>query len=94
MAILWASKSPSAATQFRETEIAAHAVGLQLQSLEVRNPDDLEAAFQSARKVVQRPLWYRRLVSLVFTVHESRILDPKHGCRLCIQVRFLLLRVV
>jgi len=49
VSIVWASKSPSAATQFRETEIAAQALGLQLQSLEVRNPDDLDAAFQSAR---------------------------------------------
>jgi putative tryptophan/tyrosine transport system substrate-binding protein len=35
-------------TQVRETEVAARALGLQLQLLEVRGPDELEPAFEAA----------------------------------------------
>ena len=45
--------SPSSATtppQMRETEAAARSLGVQLQPLEVRGPDDFERAFQVATK--------------------------------------------
>jgi putative ABC transport system substrate-binding protein len=48
IAILWHADSPAAATQFKETEMAARPLRVQLQSLEVRRPDDLENAFRAA----------------------------------------------
>ena len=50
VAVLWYSASPVAATQFQETEIAARPLGVRIQSLEVRSPEDLDYAFQMANK--------------------------------------------
>jgi putative ABC transport system substrate-binding protein len=50
VALLWNSAEPNAAAFMRETQAAAQVLGLVLQSLEVRAPRDLEAAFQVARK--------------------------------------------
>ena len=47
-AILWPPEAPAAGTQFKESEAAARLLGLSLQSLEVRSPSDIEAAFRSA----------------------------------------------
>jgi putative ABC transport system substrate-binding protein len=48
VAMLW-STNPVAATQFKQTTIAARPLRVQLQSLEVRGPNpDLESAFQAA----------------------------------------------
>jgi putative ABC transport system substrate-binding protein len=49
-AVLWYSSSPVAAKQFQETEIAARSLGVRVQSLEVRSPEDLDRAFQVANK--------------------------------------------
>jgi ABC-type uncharacterized transport system substrate-binding protein len=49
--VLWAADNQSAALGFKEYEAAAHALKIQLQSLEVRGPNpDLEGAFQAAVK--------------------------------------------
>ena len=48
MAVLWNSASPIAPPQVREAEAAARALGVQLESLEVRTPNDFEGAFQAA----------------------------------------------
>ncbi len=50
VAVLWNPASPITAPQFTETEAAARALGLQLESLEVRGPDDFERAFQAATR--------------------------------------------
>lgn len=50
VAILSDSGSRPAAAHVRETEFAARALGVQLQSLKVRNPEDLENAFRAAGK--------------------------------------------
>ena len=50
IAILWHADSPAAATQFKETEMAARPLRVRLQSLEVRRPDDLGNAFRAAGK--------------------------------------------
>jgi putative ABC transport system substrate-binding protein len=46
LAILWNPANLAEATAFGEAQIAARAAGLQLQSLQVRTPDDLVAAFE------------------------------------------------
>jgi putative ABC transport system substrate-binding protein len=50
VAVLWQWQSYRGASfsQFRETEMAARPLGVQIQSLEVRSPDDLENAFRAA----------------------------------------------
>jgi len=40
----------ASALQMRETEVAARVLGVQLQSLEVRGPEDFETAFQAATR--------------------------------------------
>jgi putative tryptophan/tyrosine transport system substrate-binding protein len=47
-AIVWSPASPVATTQVKQIETAAPAIGVQLQLLEVRSPDDLENAFRAA----------------------------------------------
>jgi putative tryptophan/tyrosine transport system substrate-binding protein len=48
--ILWNSASPNTPPQFRAAEAAAPALGLQLESLGVRGPDDFEGAFRAATR--------------------------------------------
>jgi len=48
--ILWNSASPNTPPQFRAAEAAAPALGVQLESLGVRGPDDFETAFQAATR--------------------------------------------
>jgi putative ABC transport system substrate-binding protein len=50
MAVFGTSTQPGTAQVLRETELAAGAFGVQLQYLEVRDPKDIETAFQAARK--------------------------------------------
>jgi ABC-type uncharacterized transport system substrate-binding protein len=48
VAFLWNSANPAQAPQWREAQTAAPALGLQLQSLEVRRSDDFDSAFEAA----------------------------------------------
>src|SRR5215470_7528010 len=49
--VLWEAEDPAAAIAFKEYDAAAHALKIQLQSLEVRGPHpDFEGAFQTATK--------------------------------------------
>src|SRR5262244_2073862 len=49
--VLWETDDPAAAIAFKEYDAAAHALKIQLQSLEVRGPNpDLEGVFQTAAK--------------------------------------------
>jgi putative ABC transport system substrate-binding protein len=71
VAVLWNPANPSAALQFKETQAAARALGLQIQSLEARGPDDFEHAFGAAKRsggilVVGDPM---------FTLHRTRLTD-------------------
>jgi ABC-type uncharacterized transport system substrate-binding protein len=50
MAFFGTSTQPGTAQALRETELAAGAFGVQVQYLEVRDPKDIETAFQTARK--------------------------------------------
>src|SRR5215510_5933731 len=49
--VLWETDDPAAAIAFKEYDAAAHALKIQLQSLEVRGPNpDFEGVFQTATK--------------------------------------------
>src|SRR5713226_79032 len=50
VAVFGTSTRPGNAQALREVELAAGALGVQLQYLEVRDPKDIETAFQEARK--------------------------------------------
>ena len=50
VAFLWSPLGPGAHVSLKETQAAAQALGLQLQSLEVRNRKDLERGFEAARR--------------------------------------------
>jgi ABC-type uncharacterized transport system substrate-binding protein len=48
VAVLWNPEYPGLDLAFKESQAAAQALGLQLQSLEVRGPEDFESAFKAA----------------------------------------------
>ena len=50
VAVLWNAANPSSVRGFAETQDAAQALGVDVQSLEVRGPDDFGDAFASATK--------------------------------------------
>ena len=57
VAILWDSSAEGPKISFREYQAAARALGIQLQSLEVRGPDpNLDAAFESAAQTRAKAL--------------------------------------
>jgi putative ABC transport system substrate-binding protein len=45
VAVLWNPADPAKAFELRETQVAARALGVPLQTLEVRGPDEFESAF-------------------------------------------------
>ena len=50
VAVLGTSTNPGNVQQLRETELAAGALGVKLQYLDVRNSEDIDTAFREARK--------------------------------------------
>ena len=50
VAFLWGSSSPGALVTKKETQAAAHALGLQFQSIEVRDSKGFDSAFEAATK--------------------------------------------
>jgi putative tryptophan/tyrosine transport system substrate-binding protein len=50
IAVLWNSTNPGTALVFKQTQVAAQELGLQLQSLDVHSVADLEGSFKSAIK--------------------------------------------
>lgn len=53
VAVLWNAANPYPAIVFKETQAAGKRLGIEVQSLEVRSPDDFNDAFEKARR--QRP---------------------------------------
>jgi putative tryptophan/tyrosine transport system substrate-binding protein len=49
VAVLWNAANPYPAIVFKETQAAGQTLGIEVQSLEVRGPDDLDGAFEAAR---------------------------------------------
>jgi len=73
VAVLWNAANPYAVLNMRETEAAARTLGLQVQSVEVRGPNDIETGFSTAIRwragafiVVDDPFTY---------LHRTRIAD-------------------
>jgi len=87
VAVLWNAANPYAALVFKETEAAGQTLGIEVQSLEVRGPDDFDGAFEAARRqhldalvTVEDPLTftYRELIADFAARHQ---LPSLHGLR-------------
>jgi putative tryptophan/tyrosine transport system substrate-binding protein len=73
VAILGASIQPGNPQSLRETKLAAEALGVQLQYLDLRDPKDIETAFRAAIKARADALLV--LVSFVAASHRPEIVD-------------------
>ncbi len=76
VAVLW--DYATGASQFKDTEVAARSLGIQLQSLAVQDADDFESAFQAATRARAGALVV--VVSQLLYDHRTRIaeLAAKH----------------
>ena len=80
VAVLWNAANPYPAAVFRESERAAQILGIDIQSLEVRGPDDFAGAFETAKRqppdaltVVEDPLTMNL---------RNQVVDFAAACRL------------
>ena len=73
VAVLWSSVDPRFVQNFKELEVAARWLGLRLQSLDVRGPDEMENAFRAATKARADGLIMLR--APVINAHLKRIAD-------------------
>ena len=73
VAVLWDPGTPGSVVTFKETQVVAPALGVQLQSLEVRSPNDFEGAFRSA--TTERAGALIVLQSLLTNAHRQRIVE-------------------
>jgi len=80
VAVLWHSANPAATRVFRETERASRQLGMRLQPLGVRGPDELQKAFEAAKK--ERAGALLVIEDLVMASHRTRILDLAKKSRL------------
>ncbi|MGH2652593.1 MAG: ABC transporter substrate-binding protein, partial [Actinomycetota bacterium] len=73
VAILWDAAATTGADLLRDQDNAARALGLRLQVLEIRGPEDFERAFEEARK--QRTEALLVLPSPVLNYQRKRLVD-------------------
>jgi putative ABC transport system substrate-binding protein len=73
VAFFWNTQFPAADLLLKETRAASQVLGLQIQSLEVRRPNDLEGAFKAAVKGSAGGLTVG--ASPMFSSNRNRILD-------------------
>jgi len=80
VAVLWNPATQSHPLILREAKAAAQALGVQLQLLEVRNPDDFERAFGVATR--RRAAGLLVLADAMFLSHRTRIANLAAKSRL------------
>ncbi len=73
VAVLWNAANPNKALEWQETHIAAQALGVTLQSVEVRTPDDLERAFAALTRGRADALI--TLAEAITVMHRRQIAD-------------------
>src|SRR3989304_4811064 len=74
VAVLWEPDQPVGALFLRQIEVAATALRVQLQPLEVRDPNDLETAFASVTR--KRAQGLIVLAGSLFNLHRHRLPPP------------------
>jgi putative ABC transport system substrate-binding protein len=91
VAILWNAANPYPANVFRETESAARMMGIEVQSLEVRRPEDFDSVFEASRRqppdaliTVEDPLTINYRNKIVDFAATNR-LPAIHGLREFVQ---------
>ena len=77
-------------TSIKETELAAQALGLQFQVLQVRGVDELEGMFDAAKKQRAEALVQVKPPRWCLTNHASSNSPPKTDCRQCTIVEIAL----
>jgi putative ABC transport system substrate-binding protein len=80
VAVLGSSTNPGNAQSLKETELAAKSFGVQLQSIDVRDPKDIETAFRTASK--GRAEGVLVLASLVLNSQRKQIVELTAKSRL------------
>ena len=80
VAVLWNATNPYAAIVFKEMQAAGPTLGIEVQSLEVRSPDDFDGAFEIARR--QRPDALITVEDPLTFSHRKRIADFAIGQQL------------
>jgi len=87
VAVLWNAANPYPALVFKETQAAGRTLGIEVQSLEVRRPDDFDGAFEALRRqrpdaliTVEDPLTisYQKLIA---DFAAGQLLPTLHGVR-------------
>jgi putative ABC transport system substrate-binding protein len=73
VAFLWNPANPAQGLQWKETHAAAQALGLQLQSLEVRSSNDFDSAFENALR--ERAQALITPPEPLFNTHLKRIVE-------------------
>ena len=80
VAVLWNAANPDKARDVEETQVQARTLGLELQSLEIRGPNDFDGAFQTATRKRAGALLI--LADSLTITHQSRIVDLSAKSRL------------
>jgi putative ABC transport system substrate-binding protein len=72
VAVIWNPDAPGPVLSFKELEVAAQALKVQLQSLQVRDPSDFDQAFQAATRQASSLMVIQDIVTVT---HLKRIVD-------------------
>ena len=80
LAILWNTANPYSAIVFKETQAAGRTLGIEVQSLEVRGPDDFDGAFEALRR--QQPSALITVEDPLTFTHRKLIVDFAAGRQL------------
>jgi putative tryptophan/tyrosine transport system substrate-binding protein len=73
VAVFWDPKAPESVQQWKESQLAARELGLQLHSMEISSADKFESAFNEATKV--RSAAVAGTHASLFTTNRKRIVD-------------------
>lgn len=73
VAVLWNATNPYAALVYQQTEVAGRTLGIAVQSLELRGPDDFDRAFETARQ--QHPDALIAVEDPLTGGHQKRIVE-------------------
>src|SRR6516164_8702307 len=80
VAVLWNAANPYSARVFKQVQAAGGTLGIEVQSLEMRDPDDYDGAFEVARK--QRPDAMITVEDPLTYTYRKRIADFAAGQQL------------
>ena len=80
VAVLWDPRAPESAQQWKESQLAARELGLQLHSMEVSNADKFESAFDETTRARSSALVGTH--ASLFTTNQKRLVELASKSRL------------